>query len=399
MLSLLYRREEIEQLVSELSGADRIAFDTEFIRENTFYPKVELIQVATRDRTWLVDAQKAKIQDLEPLLRVFEDPKILKIVHAAQGDQECLYTAYEALAKPSLDTAVAASLLGYGESIGLANLLKSAMGVTLKKGHARTNWTQRPLPEQLLQYAAADVEHLVKLGDLLITDLEKEGRLAWALELTSKWEDPAIYLPDPDGIAERLAVGGKLDDRAYSTLIGLVRWRESRVRELNIPRRWLADDAVLIDIARVRPKDESHLASFRGLNKGELRNSGERILSIVEEYEKLPPPARIRGVRLGIPTANETRVMELLKCYISILADDLRISPRLLMTADQFFPILRNKDQIRSVNDLVSRGLLGTAAANLIGEEVLAMVHGRRGLQVDGMTVRVVKLDAEKSRS
>ncbi|MEK7689382.1 MAG: HRDC domain-containing protein, partial [Bdellovibrionota bacterium] len=314
------------------------------------------------------------------------------ILHAAQGDQECLFTAYETVAKPSLDTAVAASLLGYGESIGLANLLKSAMGVTLKKGHARTNWTQRPLPDQLLQYAAADVEHLVKLGDLLIEDLEKEGRLDWAMELTSKWEDPAIYLPDPDGIAERLAVGGKLDDRAYSTLIGLVRWREARVRDLNIPRRWLADDAVLIDIARVRPKDSSHLASFRGLNKGELRNSGDRILAIVKEFENLPPPARIRGLRLGIPSASETRVMELLKCYISILADELRISPRLLMTADQFFPILRSKDQIHTVDDLVSRGLLGTAAAKLIGSEILAMVHGQRALQVDGMTVRVVNL-------
>ncbi|MEK7691563.1 MAG: ribonuclease D, partial [Bdellovibrionota bacterium] len=70
MFELLYRRDEIEKMVSELSGADRIAFDTEFIRENTFFPKVELIQIATRDRTWLVDAQKAKMQDLEPLLRV-----------------------------------------------------------------------------------------------------------------------------------------------------------------------------------------------------------------------------------------------------------------------------------------------------------------------------------------
>src|SRR6185312_2532005 len=148
---------QIRELADKLKGRDIIAFDTEFIRESTFYPIVEIIQVATDEESWLVDAQAFKKgfrpgprggydPGLEPLLDIFRDKSILKIVHAAQGDQECLYTSFGVLATPSLDTAVAASLCGLGDGIGLSKLLKAVLDVEIKKGHARTNWSVRPLP-------------------------------------------------------------------------------------------------------------------------------------------------------------------------------------------------------------------------------------------------------------
>src|SRR4051794_37717944 len=178
---------QIQELAAKLKGRDVISFDTEFIRESTFYPIVEIIQVATDERSWLVDAQAFKKgfrpgprggfdPGLQPLLDIFQDKSILKIVHASQGDQECLYTAFGAVATPSLDTAVAASLCGLGDGIGLSKLLKAVMDVDLKKGHARTNWSVRPLPAQLLEYAHADVEHLVQLGRKLSAKLEEAGR-------------------------------------------------------------------------------------------------------------------------------------------------------------------------------------------------------------------------------
>src|SRR5215218_5196202 len=123
---LISTADKIAELAGKLKGRDIIAFDTEFIRESTFYPTVEIIQVATDDESWLVDAQAFRARRgnpdpgaLKPLLDVFEDKRILKVVHAAQGDQECLYTAFGVVATPSIDTAVAASLCGYGEGIGL----------------------------------------------------------------------------------------------------------------------------------------------------------------------------------------------------------------------------------------------------------------------------------------
>ena len=319
---LISTSDKIQELADKLKGRDMIAFDTEFIRESTFFPIVEIIQVATDEESWLVDAQAFKKghrpgprgghdAGLKPLLDIFEDTSILKVLHAAQGDQECLFTSFGITAKPTLDTAVAASLCGMGDGIGLGKLLKSVLDVEIKKGHARTNWSVRPLPSQLIEYAHADVEHLVRLGRTLLDELEKLGRRPWALELSSKWEDPRHYDSDIEGLVNKLARGGRMDKRGYGALLELARWREERVRQLNLPRRWVADDAVLLDLAHVRPKDMAHLSAFRGLNKGELKNSGEAILSALKRASEGTEVAMPKMPRPDIPNAEESQVLDL----------------------------------------------------------------------------------------
>lgn len=392
---------EITALAEKLKGKDIIAFDTEFIRESTFYPIVEIIQVATDEESWLVDAAAFKKgfkpgpqggfdPGLKPLLEIFENKSILKILHAAQGDQECLFTSFGVVAQPSIDTAVAASLCGYGEGIGLGKLLKSVLGVEIAKGHARTNWSVRPLPRQLVDYAHADVEHLVELGRKLIAQLDQLGRKAWALEASARWENRALYDLDIEGLAHKLGRGGKLDKKSYSALHHLIRWREERVRHLNLPRRWVADDAVLIDLARVRPKDMEHLAAFRGLNKGELKNSGEAILSALrkgtEDVGKAPP----KSERAAIPSTAEAQAIDLVRCYVGILADKHRISARHLMPAAELLNLLRKPAASRQ--ELVEAGVLGEAAAELIGDELIAFLHGKRGLSINGSQIQITEL-------
>ncbi len=395
---LMSTPEQISELAGRLREADIIAFDTEFIRENTFFPVVEIIQVATDSEAWLVDVRpfkgsKDKIEGIRPLLDIFRDPKILKIVHAAQGDQECLWTSFGVVASPSLDTAVAASLCGYGEGVGLGNLLKSVLGVTIKKGHARTNWGVRPLPAQLSEYALADVEHLVKLGRKLLAELKELGREEWARELSAKWEDSALYEPDPQGLADKLARSGRLDKRGYAALLELMRWREQRVRQLNLPRRWVADDNVIMDLAHVRPKDMEHLSAFRGLNKGELKNSGEAILEAIRRASEVQDIKIPRMPRPDIPSSSEAQVLDLLKCYIGMLADEHRIAAKHLVVSAQLLPLLRSK--ARDGADLAREGLLSEGAARLIGDEVVAFLRGRRALSVNGTQVKIVKLGEE----
>lgn len=391
---------QIQELAQKLKGRDIISFDTEFIRESTFFPIVEIIQVGTDEDTWLVDAQAFKKgfrpgprggfdPGLQPLLDIFADKSILKIVHAAQGDQECLYTSFGAIATPSLDTAVAASLCGLGDGIGLSKLLKIVLDVEIKKGHARTNWSVRPLPEQLLEYAHADVVHLTLLGRKLLEKLDEVQRRPWALELSAKWEDAKLYDVDVEGMAQKLARGGRMDKRGYGALIELVRWREERVRHLNLPRRWVADDAVLLDLAHVRPKDMAHLSAFRGLNKGELKNSGEAILAALKRASEGSEVSMPKMPKPDIPSPDESQVLDVLRCYVGILADQHRIAAKHLMTAPQLLPLLRNRPE--SPMDLVKAGILGEDASRLIGEEIIAMVKGERALVIRGKTIEVLK--------
>ena len=396
---LISTADQILSLVESLKGKKVIAFDTEFIRESTFFPIVEILQIATEDSSWLVDAQAFKKgyrpgprgghdSGIQPLFEVLTDPSVLKIVHAAQGDQECLYTSFGVTASPTLDTSVAASLCGMGDGIGLGKLLKQVLNIEIKKGHARTNWSVRPLPAQLIEYAHADVEHLVQLGLKLLEQLDGLGRRSWAMELSAKWQDHSCFETDVEGLVQKLSRGGKLDKRGFAALVELVKWREDRVRHLNLPRRWVADDAVLLDLAHVRPKDMAHLSAFRGLNKGELKNSGEAILAALKKASENPEPISMpKQSRAEVPTPEESQTLDLVRCYVAILADKHKIAAKHLLTAAQLLPLLQKKPESRE--DLIQRGILTEDAACLIGDEIVAMLNGRRALSVSGNQIHV----------
>ena len=126
------------------------------MREKTFYPRLALIQAADRECAWVIDPLAFSREEMQPLLDVFASPDTLKAAHAVEQDQECLYRAYGMTAEPVLDTAVAAALTGRrGDQIGLSALLHKLLAVRLTKGHTRANWMKRPLPEAMIEYAAA----------------------------------------------------------------------------------------------------------------------------------------------------------------------------------------------------------------------------------------------------
>ena len=170
---------QLREVAGRLANQPIVAFDTEFLREKTYYPKLGLIQVADRERSWLIDPLLLSAEELQPLLRVFTDPAIIKVAHSSEQDQSCLYYDYGIVASPLFDTSIAAALTGLGDQVGLAALLQKLLGVQLQKVHTRTDWLRRPLPEAMASYALLDVEHLVEAAEILMADLDsrKPARL------------------------------------------------------------------------------------------------------------------------------------------------------------------------------------------------------------------------------
>ncbi|MEW6238562.1 MAG: HRDC domain-containing protein [Candidatus Omnitrophota bacterium] len=390
-------REDLARLANHLNTRKTIAFDTEFIREKTFFPMLEIIQIATEEDSWLIDAQPYRrlmdksIDDspLQPILAVLADPDILKIVHAAQGDQECLYASFGVVAAPILDTSIAAALCGYGESIGLGNLLKAVLNVAIKKGHARTDWSARPLPRQLIHYAHEDVIHLVELGSALLEELDQRNRREWAVDLSNQW-DEAQFEPNPEALVRRLAKNGRINPKNYPILLELVRWREERVRQLNLPRRWLAADEILINLAEVRPKDLEHLKAFRGLSKNEINRRGEEILKIIDNAEKSQGVVMPDFQHPTPPSLSESRAVELLRCYVGILAASHKIASAHLVDPGFYLDILRQAP--KTMEDLVKNRFLTPYGAKLIGDEIIAFLQGQRALAVQNSALQVIKL-------
>lgn len=416
---LLVQAHEVAELASILKKETRFAFDTEFIRESTFYPQIELIQIATQQDSWIVDARAFKKNHIAsdskdfdagmvPLLEVFQDPSILKVVHAAQGDQEVIYSNFHVLPAPIVDTAIAASLCGLGQSVGLGKALKEVLGLDLQKGHARTNWSMRPLSRHLIEYAHGDVVHLLELWDALLLKLDALDRRRWAFEQSALWTDPERFEWPLLEVARKGARQAGLDSKGASVFKTLLEWREKRAQQLNLPRRWLAEESVLINLAQVRPASLEHLGSFRGLNRGELQKQGQVLLELIQEAQKTPlffekkhqkkgGPFEMSGGRV-LSGEEEAVLHSLLGCFVHFLAQKYHIASSFLLSSPQSLQLLRNFPWGRVAEgeqEASWRSLLVTSLAppvwDLIGEDLCDFLMGRSALRFNNNQVEVIQ--------
>lgn len=379
----------VPEIAKQLGQSRWISFDTEFIRETTFFPKLEILQVADETHTWLFDVPKLGESGLKPIFELFQNPDILKIVHAAQGDQEALYTSFGIVASPILDTALAGSLCGYGESVGLANLLRSELGVEIKKGHARTHWGARPLAPQLLEYAASDVVDLVRLARQLKEKLDKKGRFNWALELSRKFENVNLYKAQPEELAIKVTKGTRIDQKSFQALVELLRWREARVRSLDRPRKWVADDGIVFDLSISQPKTMEHLSAFRGLAKPEVSQSGKAILDAIQKGITGDPKDYPERERVKPPTESESRVLELTKVFLGHLSDKNGISVNHMVTQPHLLQIVRNPNA--TPLDWVKEEWMSAGAMEIMGEDLKSFLAGSVGIFVQGLSIQFEK--------
>lgn len=375
--------EKLIPVAKKLAASPLIAFDTEFLWERTYSPRLGLIQVADAQSTWLVDPLAVPAKGMEPLLDVLVSADTLKVAHAVDQDQICLHRDYGIVAEPLLDTAVAAALTGMGEQIGLSNLISKLLRIPLDKGYSRTNWLKRPLSPQMLQYAADDVAHLCKAADLLLDKLRKLNREEWALELSAKAGDVAKAHFEPSSLARKLASARRLSPRTYCVLRELIAWREGAANHRNIPRRWMAEDKTLVKLASASPTTRKQLEDFRGLRGVSNPRSAARILRAIKAGLKSSPDGYRVPVRPRGPTARESAALVVLRCFLNALAAEHRIPARLLASQEEMVALLRAK--VGDVEALRESAVLADRVADLIGEDLVAILNGRRCLRiVDG---------------
>jgi ribonuclease D len=386
-IELIRDPQTIADVAQRLNEAPLIAFDTEFLRERTFYPQLGLLQLADAEESWLIDPLGVSVEDMRPLLDVLMNPDVLKAAHSAEQDQECLYSHYGIVAAPLFDTSIGAALTGKGDQIGLAPLLRKMVGVNLPKGHTRTNWLNRPLQPAMCEYAVADVAHLVELAEKLLAELKRRGRRRWALKLSAEMADPARYEADGVAIARKLGLNARLNQREYAVLKELAQWREARVRKRNIPRRWLAEDQILVQLARAQPRKAEELADFRGLGARVRDYGATQILEAIERGLAVPeedleaPPEKLE------PIGNESAALTVLKCFLTFLAQESDVPLRYLLDADA--PLLLLRQRFKTLEELKESGILGEGALEVFGEEILALLSGKRALKIqDGRAVR-----------
>jgi ribonuclease D len=268
----------LADLRAAVAASSIVAIDTEFIRERTYYPMPCLIQIATDD--WAACVDCIGPLDLRPLLATLLAPERSWVLHSARQDLEIIWNLTQALPARVIDTQIAAALLGFPPQLGLQSMLTELLGVNLEKGHTRTDWSRRPLPEAALSYAFDDVRFLLQAWRELEGRLADLGRLAWLEEDCRRLAaDPPV--PELATIFRRLKPVTALSLRAQCAVLALLEWREHRARDADRPRRWILTDEHLLKIGRALPVSLAKLAAITELPRGVVTRSGAEILAVI----------------------------------------------------------------------------------------------------------------------
>ncbi len=327
---------ELSALCQRLSQHPFVAVDTEFMRENTYWPELCLLQIASVDEAAAIDPM-ANGLDMAPLLELLVDNHdVMKVFHAGGQDLEIVYTLTGKMPVPLFDTQIAAMALGHGEQIGYSNLIESMLGHSLDKGARFTDWSRRPLDKRQIDYAIADVTHLAEIFPRMVDKLRRNGRGAWLDEEMERLADPSSFAFDTEHAWKRLKLPGR-NPLVLGRLKAIAAWRETEARGKNLPRGRIIKDDTLGELASHPPKSQDDLGKVRGLSAGWRSNDiGARLMTAVLAAKPLSAeemPTREPN-RPGL-TKDAALVSDLLKLLLKIRSKETGVASKLIARSDE----------------------------------------------------------------
>jgi len=337
--------QELAELCERWRDAGTLVLDTEFMRTNTFYPKLGLLQIGDGNACYLIDP--LAISQWQPLLELFSSADMTFIVHSAGEDLVLLYTSLGVLPRNLFDTQIAAAFLGYGFSLSYQALVAIESDIEVEKGETRSDWLRRPLSNSQLSYAAIDVRYLHDLHASLAGQLDSTSKRFWFDGECLQLQEIAVQSESAELWAQAyrsISNAWRLNDAALARLQSLCFWRELQARQRDKPRNWIAKDAELYAIADHMTEDDltvERLQRVQGVPPGLLKRQGERLVEIMQD-----PPEEVAGSPLNAvspPLRPEQRSI-LKRCQNAARsrAEALDMAPELLARKKQILSLLEN---------------------------------------------------------
>ena len=381
---LITTTDALSALCERLAKADFVTVDTEFMRENTYWPELCLVQIADSNEAAAIDPLAPGI-DLAPLLDLLcENEDVLKVFHAGGQDVEIVYNLTGKTPHPIFDTQIATMAISQSEQIGYANLVESWLGFTVDKGARFTDWSRRPLTDRQIEYAIGDVTHLAVIFPRILKKLIKTGRGSWLDAEMEKLADPANYANDAEAAWERIRPPSR-NAAVLGRLKGLAAWRESEAQHKNIPRGRIMRDETLADLASHPPKSQGDLVKVRGLSAAWKDNDiGKRLMKVLEGARPLTDDEMPDKPKRGAPLGKEgVLVADLLKLLLKIRSREIDVAARLLTRSDEMEALAAG------VRDLP---VLKGWRYEVFGKDALELVEGRLGFGVEGGRLKMTRI-------
>jgi len=370
-------RSALLALCERLEHAGRVAMDTEFHSENSYVPRLMLLQLAFDDGVALVDP--LAIADLSPLARALEHR--LVIGHALSSDLRIFYERFGSLPGNVFDTQIAAAFCGFGAAISLADLVQELLHVRLRKSHTVSDWSARPLSPAQIQYLVDDVIHLIPLYERIRALLVERGRLPWAEAECKTLSDPARYRVESDRLYLKVAGNQRLNRRELAILSELAQLRERVARERDVPLRFVAPDDVLIAIASLRPKSVRDLDAVRRISEQTKRTLGKLLIDAVAAGEAWPEDRLPPKPQRGLDNARESLVT-LMSVVTSAIAAEQKLPTSLLVPRSSLERVARELPRDHETFNATLG--LSDWRTELVGEPLWRLVNGERKIAVHG---------------
>lgn len=383
-------QDQYQQFLKMASKSDKIAIDTEFIREKTYWPKLCLLQLAIDGNVALIDPFKVDVCDIKDILL---NKNIVKIFHSPRQDIEILLNKTKILPQNVFDTQIAASFLGFNDQIGYANLVNSILNIKLDKSDTYSDWTMRPLSKSQLNYAKNDVVYLLDIYLIIYQKLQKLNRLDWVLEdINEKYMSEDVYKIVPEKRYLHVKRISSLEGKSLACAKEVAAVREQEAINKNIPRRWVLSDENIIEVCKCQPKSIDELFKIRGFKSKHSMDFSRAILQAVKKgmsYDK-KELSNLKNTNkhswkndLGLNACSES-ALDLMNAIVIYRAKQNNISPSVLTTSSDLGKILSG----------IKCGIptLSGWRKKLIGNELLDFVSGKISLSYKDGQVVVKKL-------
>ena len=372
----------VAALAARFADAEFLAIDTEFMREQTYYAQLCLIQISDGSHAAAIDPLAPGIE-LSPLWDLLGNERITKVFHAAHQDLEIFFKEMGKLPLPLFDSQIAAMVLGHGDQVGYDRLVRSLLNHEIDKSSRFTDWSRRPLSARQISYALDDVIYLAEMYPKLLAQLESKGRADWLVDENAKMTDPATYHTEPELAWKRIKVRN-MKPVQLRRMMHLAAWRETEAQRRDLPRNRILRDETILDLAGTNPSSTDEFGKIRNFPGGSNGKLAAPVLAILRDVAAMPDSTLPEAIAEGRKPKPPAAVMELLRVLLKHITDAEGIAPRLVASADELEALALDDGAPIRAQTGWRHDVFGAAA--------LRLKHGKIALAADGKRIRVIEL-------
>lgn len=372
---------QLKAFVKRCCTSPYMAIDTEFLREKTYYARLCLIQVAIEGEVAIIDP--FAIKDITLLNDALTSPDVVKIFHASSQDIEILYHETGVVPRPVFDTQVAAALLGKSQQASYSSLVSSYCSVNLPKKDSFTDWSQRPLKDSQIRYAADDVVYLPQIYYDMVEVLNEKNRLHWLDEAFEEISSPEKYEIKPEERYRKLRRVNQLNAQQMAAAREFAAWRELKAQKINVPRKWIVSDEQIVEACRREARTIDELFMVRGMRESLRAEDARQAVACIKKGLSCPKEQLPQVHEKPKNEHNVDIVIDLMNAVVHLRARENHIAPQTLAPQAELMKLARGHDD--------ECELLKGWRYKVIGKELKELLKGKFSLRIADGNLEIIR--------